>query len=147
MPRRDSLGFALLPMKNEHLGDVSTGEWGCTLLVKLSSRGLISDTDLTASVATSLTSMIVDLFSSSARAFNQFSSMGPSEIALTTAGDIDTSSTAGPSSLSTTLRFSNLVLRAVDRDCKVSISADTRPRSFWKLVREISTDFSTLSQA
>lgn len=96
-----------------------------TLLVKLSSRGLISDTDLTTSVAFSLSSMIFDRFSSSARAFNQFSSIGPSEIARTTAGDMETSSTAGPSSFSTTLRFSNLVFRAVDRDCSVSISADT----------------------
>ncbi len=55
--------------------------------------------------------------------------MGPSEIVLTTSGDIATSSIAGPRRVSTTLRFSSLVFIAVDRDCRVSISADTAPRS------------------
>jgi len=73
--------------------------------------------------------------------------MWPSEILDTTTGDTLSSSTIGPSPLSTALRFSNRTLRAVDLACRVSISAETKARSLRKLVRFVSTEFSTSSQA
>lgn len=118
-----------------------------TKFVRSCKRGFRSDAANILSGTLSLLSMALDRLSSSSRALTQAWSIRPSDMFFITAGEIDTSSTAGPSSFSTTLRFSNLVLRAVERDCRVSISAETAPKSFWKLVRETSTDLRTSSQA
>ena len=66
---------------------------------------------------------------------------------FSTTGDIDTSSKAGPNSFSTASRFSSLPLSSVERDWRVSISADTAPKSLWKLARDASTDLRTSSHA
>ncbi len=73
--------------------------------------------------------------------------MWPSDILDTTMGDTLSSSTMGPRAFSTALRFSSLTFRAVDRACRVSMSADTAARSLRKLVRLDSTELRMSSQA
>lgn len=121
--------------------------WINTLLVRSSNNGLTSEVAMTFSDFLALPSIIFDHRSNSSSAVIQEESIGPSEMMVTTAGGIETSSIAGPRSLSTTLRFSNLLSIAVDRDWRVSISADTAPRSCWKFVKEVCTDLRTSSQA
>jgi len=94
-----------------------------------------------------LASIALDRFSTSPRALTHASSIAPSTIFFTTAGETLISSTIGPNPFSTIFRFSSLMLRAVDRACNVSISAETVARSFWKLVRLISTELRISSQA
>ncbi len=117
-----------------------------TLFVRLDSSGLASSTALMATWLFICLWMISDRLSRCTRALTQSSSTASSEIFLTTAGDMLISSTAGPNNCSTNLRFSSMVFRTLDRDCNVSISAETTARSVWKLMREASTDLRTLSQ-
>jgi len=118
-----------------------------TFLIRFSSNGFRSPMPFIFRCSFDLASIALDRFSTSAKALTQASSIGPSTIFLTTAGEMLTSSTMGPRPFSTFFRFSNLTFNAVDRACKVSISAETCARSFWKLVRFNSTEFSTSSQA
>jgi len=87
-----------------------------TLFVRSSRSGLISVTARILTEPLIFSSITFDRFSNSSSASIQFWSIGPSEIVLTTAGAIEISSTAGPRSFSTTLRFSSLVFKAVERD-------------------------------
>lgn len=87
-----------------------------TLFVKSSRSGLISVTARILTGPLVFSSITFDRFSNSSSALIQSESIDPSEIVLTTAGAIETSSTAGPRSFSTTLRFSSLVFKAVERD-------------------------------
>ncbi len=117
-----------------------------TFFVKSSNSGLTPSTALMLILLFTLPSMMLDRFSICSKALIQLSSIASSEIFLTMSGDMLISSTAGRRSFSTVLRFSSFVFRAVDRDCNVWISAETTPRSVWKLVREVSTDLRTSSQ-
>lgn len=67
--------------------------------------------------------------------------MLPSFNFRTSAGANVICSTTGPRSLSTFCRFSSLLFMVLERDCSVSISADTVLRSFWNPARYVSTDF------
>lgn len=118
-----------------------------TLWMRFSSNGLRSLIPLMSRDSFTLPSSALALLSTSARARTHASSIGPSTIFLTTVGARLISSTTGPRPLSTTFLFSNLTLRAVDRACKVSISADTAARSLRKLAKLISTEFRMSSQA
>lgn len=118
-----------------------------TVLTSWSSRGFRSEIPLMFCSSFALVSKALDRFSTSFNATTHVSSMTPSDIFFTTAGETVISSTIGPSPLSTTFRFSSRRLNAVDLACSVSISAETAPRSFWKLVRLISTEFRISSHA
>ncbi|CAI6330672.1 unnamed protein product [Periconia digitata] len=111
-------------------------------LMRSTRRGLTSSSALMSGWSLVFVDMILDRFSISARARTNPSSMGPSAILRTMTGAMLMSSTAGPSIRSTTLRFSNLVLSAMERFWRDSISADTAPRSAWKLVRSSNLSFS-----
>lgn len=87
------------------------------------------------------------LLSTSANTLTHASSMWPSDILETTRGDTLSSSTTGPSPFSTAFLFSNLTVRAVDLDWRLSMSADTAARSLRKLVRFDSTEDRISSQA
>lgn len=75
------------------------------------------------------------------------SSIWPVVILEMVSGDTLSSSTNGPSAFSIRLRFSNLLLSALERDCSVSMSADTVERSLRKSARFISTEFRMSSHA
>lgn len=90
---------------------------------------------------------MVALLSTSVSTLDQDSSIWPSDILEMVSGDTLSSSTSGPSAFSTPLRSSSLLLRAVERACSDSMSADTAARSLRKLARFVSTEFKTSSQA
>lgn len=87
------------------------------------------------------------LRSRSASIFAHVSSMCPSEILEMRSGGRSNSSTSGPSAFSTSFLLSSLLLSAVDRFCRDSMSADTVARSLRKLVRLCSTELRTSSHA
>ena len=100
-----------------------------TLCFKFSRSGLTSARALIFPEVSVFFSTALSFFCNSASALMNASSTGPSEMAATICGGMETFSTAGPRSFSTFLRFSNRLFKAVERFCSVSISVETAPRS------------------
>lgn len=142
----DSFNSLLSTLETVHLGLGCCMPEGRTFRTSFSNNGPRSASALV-SVWAAFFLCAAALLSSSDSAFTHTSSICPSAILETTAGEILRSSTIGPRHFSTAFLFSSFMLRVVDLACSVSISAETAARSFRKLVRFVSTELRMSSQA